>query len=838
MELIERLLLTLSGVRQTGPNQWEAKCPAHDDRQASLAISIGEDGRVLCHCHAGCTLDEICREVGLAVGDLFPPRESPNGNGKPRRTKGDWGDITAYYNYRDEQGAMLFQVCRFEKPLTNGRVRKTFRQRSPKPDGGWSWKAKDARKVLYRLPELLASTPETPVVIVEGEKDVERLRKLGVTATCNPGGAGKWSADYSTSLEGRRVVILPDNDRPGMDHAAYVAERLADVAAAIKIVELPDLPPKGDVSDWLDAGGTAERLAAVIKAAPLYEPPVKPEDLDPLEQDREICARLGLDVLGERPGQEILVFSLATRKLSEVAKIGGLNLPQLIQIAGPRVRELVYHGDADNRPPGAVHFDRVREAIAAVGGSQRIHDDQSRGIGVWRGQGEELVLVNRTYASTWHTVERRLTRVETPRASGLLLDLHAGGRWYDHDRLAGHLAAAADVAWRQTALDELTAALAQWNWRHGRRDAECLAGLVLATYLQTCLRWRPLISLACESGAGKSTLLELLSRVFGELAFFVAKPSEAGIRQNIHQNAPAILIDELESGRHREGVLRLLRTSGTGSKLPRGTAGQHGIMYGLRHICWVASIESGLVEQADRNRYLKFEFAPPEERHRKAFCMPAEAELADLGDRLLAVALYTAAESLPLAERLRRQRLDGIDARAVDSLAVPAAMLSAAMGLADAAGCPESILGQFAELIDPADREAENDQEQLMHAILGSILSLDHGRQASVSQAIAANDWPALDRVGITVAADRRGPANPAENAYERDWLFVDHRTVARHLLGRTRWADRSIDQILMRLPGAERRRMRIQGRRAHGIALPWQSFVEQFCEQGSDPLF
>lgn len=220
-----------------------AKCPAHADKTASLSISEGNDGRVLLYCHAGCTLDAITAGAGLTANDLFADDSKPGS--KP--------GIVAEYNYRDLDGNVLFQAVRMEP--------KDFRQRQP-VDGGWQWNLRGVDRVLYRLPELQALEPGTTVYVVEGEKDADRLSKLGCEATCNSGGAGrgKWLPAYTEQLRGLSVVILPDNDDPGREHAKAIAESVPGAT----ICELPGLPEKGDVSNWLDAGGTVaelERLA-------------------------------------------------------------------------------------------------------------------------------------------------------------------------------------------------------------------------------------------------------------------------------------------------------------------------------------------------------------------------------------------------------------------------------------------------------------------------------------------------------------------------------------------------------------------------------------------------
>lgn len=167
--------------------------------------------------------------------------------------------MVAEYDYVDETGELLYQAVRF--------MPKDFRARRPDNKGGWVWNVEGVNRVLYRLPQLLAADQHIPVFIVEGEKDADRLASLGCIATTNVFGAGKWRSEYNESLRGRNVVVLPDNDKMGRDHANAVATSLRNIAASVKVVELPDLPDKGDVSDWLNAGGTVEQLQAIAAAA-------------------------------------------------------------------------------------------------------------------------------------------------------------------------------------------------------------------------------------------------------------------------------------------------------------------------------------------------------------------------------------------------------------------------------------------------------------------------------------------------------------------------------------------------------------------------------------------
>ncbi len=227
---------------------WTAKCPAHDDRTASLSIGTGDDGRALLHCHAGCSLEDLLAAVHLEASDLFPDKATTT------------EQIVTTYRYEDAGGAHVFDVCRFSP--------KDFRQR--RADGTWSMKG--VRRVLYRLRELQG---RTIAYVTEGEKDADRLRAIGLPGTTSPGGAGKWRDAYADQLKAatvEHVVVLPDHDEPGRQHAEQVAASCHAAGLRVKIVALPDLPNKGDVSDYLDAGHTKADLFALAKATARYEP--------------------------------------------------------------------------------------------------------------------------------------------------------------------------------------------------------------------------------------------------------------------------------------------------------------------------------------------------------------------------------------------------------------------------------------------------------------------------------------------------------------------------------------------------------------------------------------
>lgn len=176
----------------------------------------------------------------------------------------------AQYRYFNADGKHLYTVHR--KPL-DAPPWKSFSQQNA--NGAWSMEG--VERTIYNLPEVLKSDL---IFVVEGEQDVETLRAIGLVGTCNAGGAGKWQEQFGRLLDGKRVVVIPDNDKPGREHAAKVMESLTN-AAAKAILALPG-PEKSDVTDWLEGAGTKARLLelseqAFVKPETAPEPEPKPE---------------------------------------------------------------------------------------------------------------------------------------------------------------------------------------------------------------------------------------------------------------------------------------------------------------------------------------------------------------------------------------------------------------------------------------------------------------------------------------------------------------------------------------------------------------------------------
>jgi putative DNA primase/helicase len=248
----EQILNRFGNVKKTGSG-WMARCPAHEDKKNSLSVSQ-ENEKTLLKCHAGCETETVVKAAGLQLSDLYADK-----------VKGR-DPIIAQYVYSDEQGNPLFRVSR-----TAG---KDFPQERFE-NGGYVWGLNGTRRVVYNLPEVLKAPW---VVVVEGEKDVESLRKIGITATTSPGGAGKWLDAYADSFKDKQVIIFPDNDEPGRQHALKVAASVLPIAEDVKVIELPGIPEKGDVSDYLRDHSKEDLLALIDDAPPFTQKSKREQD--------------------------------------------------------------------------------------------------------------------------------------------------------------------------------------------------------------------------------------------------------------------------------------------------------------------------------------------------------------------------------------------------------------------------------------------------------------------------------------------------------------------------------------------------------------------------------
>ncbi len=281
---------------------WDACCPAHADRRASLSFCDGDVSLVV-ECHAGCSREQIAAGVGRSVVDFA--HRADGGPHERRR-------VIATYDYRDERGTLLFQEVRFEP--------KDFRLRHPDGKGGWSWTVAGVRRIVYRLDEL---GEQRGLWLVEGPKDADNLWALGIPATTTPGGAKAWRDEYAQQIRdagAEEVTACRDNDEPGAAYRHSAAVALARLGVTVRMLDLPDLPPKGDVSDWIAAQRVAGRTEGEIRAALLALADQAP--ICPRGQPSEVPAEPAITAEGDDyhvrwPGEDLDLLAVAPRESGE-----------------------------------------------------------------------------------------------------------------------------------------------------------------------------------------------------------------------------------------------------------------------------------------------------------------------------------------------------------------------------------------------------------------------------------------------------------------------------------------------------------------------------------------
>lgn len=417
-------ILSRFGPHEKHGRNYRVECPAHNDspEHKSLDIAEGDNGTPLFVCRTQhCQTSDILAARGLTWADILPDR---NGH--------QWDRV---HEYRTRDGALNYRVYRHG----TGKEKEIRQQRA---DGTWSLDG--VARVPYRLPQITGPT----VVIVEGEACVDTLWPLGIQATCNVGGAGNWRPSDTEALKAagvRDLVILPDQDEAGEKHASRVKASALEAGLAVRVVRLPDLPPKGDVVDWL-RDHTPEALYEAL------EPPLPPtlavDDATTVIAEGQAIAAQGIKFLVDTiiPAYGMLGFMVA------YAKVGKTTLGQylaaciargepFLEKATDRCRVLVIAAEDPPEytaylarhlevPEGVLSFARVPLKLD-VDGLQLIVDTVKQGrygfvlIASWQAVVAGLIKDENDNAGAVQVVER--VKLAT-RETGIpwLIDAHAG----------------------------------------------------------------------------------------------------------------------------------------------------------------------------------------------------------------------------------------------------------------------------------------------------------------------------------------------------------------------------------------------------------------------------
>ena len=251
--------------RKTTTGGFMALCPFHPDTEASLKVET-ETSIWYCHgCKQGGGMVDFEMKIAACdsktaaarIADMLGRRDLIRPAGKSKANQ--------CFDYLNQNGELLYEMRRYED-----KGEKTFKAFRPDPEGdGWKPNLTGIAPVLYRLPEVIKAFL---VIVNEGEKHCDRCKEVfpetDIAATTNPFGAGSWRDEYAPFFKDKGVFIIPDNDDAGRRHAETVARSIAPYALEIRIVNLPDLPPGGDVIDYLDKHSKEELMQECANTPP------------------------------------------------------------------------------------------------------------------------------------------------------------------------------------------------------------------------------------------------------------------------------------------------------------------------------------------------------------------------------------------------------------------------------------------------------------------------------------------------------------------------------------------------------------------------------------------
>jgi hypothetical protein len=678
------------------------------------------------------------------------------------------------------------------------------------------------------------------------------LKTAHVVVTNASGETGDVSPTQAKLLAGLRVAVVGDRDEAGTIGAAKWCRALDGLADQIRNVELPwPIEPKHgkDLRDYLADHTYADLLALAEATPPWTRPPeasTAPTDQEPtatsasptdqqIDQftDAQITRAMQIDVLGRTEAGEIRVYSEFLARTVTVANIAKLKYPDLLLHFGTPVRKCVSKQNDDD-VPGRYAISDVRDALAHLASQRVLGEETELGLGCWpveddghadnpdQAELNAVVLVNTHEAAHFNGEFRRINH---PRHNGRILSFETGAApWYDFDQLAGLLKTADDQTFRYAVVDDLVKLWSRWRWQ-GQHSPIMAAGLVLATWVQSLWAWRPRIDVLGASNTGKSMFCAALAGLYRGLCLLTSDTTAAGLRQKIANRMLAVVVDEVDAknktklARQRE-ILEMIRSASRGTAAIRGSGNQKAVEFTLRHLVWVAGITLSYDDQADRNRAIILPLLPPLPEKAGKLALPPAAELADLGQRSLAAALWSIRRARKLAVQLKDQKVEGVDARLVESYAVPASMIAVVMGYDDEFA-NLSLRDMLAD--SKSDTPVESDEANLIAEILQATVALGQHR-LTVGQAIehvqditASNraEWRVrLESVGIQVRVSK---------------LALNYGTARAALLRGTRWESQPIDQVLRRVPGATPSQQRIGGVKSRGITFNLNKFIQTY---------
>jgi hypothetical protein len=534
-----------------------------------------------------------------------------------------------------------------------------------------------------------------------------------------------------------------------------------------------------------------------------------------LKRAQELLESVGCFIISVDPGQSITIYSEQTHAVKYIKgsitktvfyedMIQFLGYPFESRVLGTQ-KEIEAMASAGKG--GFWSFTDFKRALAAASTDTEYRDLESVGLGIWAVEDEDRERTGETlivkHGASYVYNAGTIRKVKKPIVGRMIANMSDKINWFDEGKLVDYVQRAQNEEWRVEAYNELYAIIDQWNWRNKDMPQLCI-GLMMATWIQTTLKWRPVVALTGESNSGKTVLLDLIDRLFLGLAQFSAQSTAAGVLQNMGENAKPMLIDEFDSGIEQSKLFKHFRVSSRGQDMLKGTSAQDGKTYKVRHIPWIAGIHASSKHQADLNRMIQLSILQAK-GNAYTLDLPLSGELRDLGHKILAGVIATAETANRLSFELTKLQgaAEGIQSRYRESYSIPYGCLGAFLGLE--VEDIDSIMGEYLKLVVAKAvvlDDAGSDQEALLMDILNSEIRMPKDspmETASIAEVLYDPELAAFRNtartkgVGYVVARSGNG----------KKVCFAGRRLTSKHgVLRATDWESvAGILQILERLP-------------------------------------
>lgn len=505
------------------------------------------------------------------TADWEPIYPVPEDAGIPEMRDFELGKPSMHWVYRNDKGQPLFYVARYD--LGNG-------QKEIKPwsyckhaTKGTSWRQKShpTPRPLYNLQNIIKN-PDAPILVVEGEKCADAassiLKKYVVTTW--PNGAPSVSKTNWSVLSGRTVIVWPDNDHAGRQAAGSIFGELRGDAKSVFMIRIPDGKPVGwDIADAIADGMTETELLELIE----------PEEKEIPPPFRAL-------------GHDCGTYYFLSGRTQDVISIpsSGMKKAQFLSLAPLQYWEVSY--------PNKTGPEWDVAADALIGMCQRAgkyDPDKVRGRGAWFDDGKIVLhLGNRILC------EDKISHLHEFKS-----------KWIYEIR--PNIGVPEMIPAKIEQSKEVLKIFSRLNWDR-KIDGYLAAGWCALAPICGSLNWRPHVWLTGPSGSGKSWIMDnMIQPLLGSSAVCtLGKSTEAGIRQQMQNDALPVVIDEAESddeqqAGHIQSILTLMRQSSSGNeysttKIFKGTTSGRSSQFTIRSCFLLSSIAVGTKHHADESR--------------------------------------------------------------------------------------------------------------------------------------------------------------------------------------------------------------------------------------------